>query len=152
MRVSQSRELKEDIKTETVYANSNVMNCSKVNSNTSKSISIPLGRKPALPPKPPKHLELTSIKPKGLVHDACASIFDRKSPPNKKDPAEMSLKERLALFEKKNRAITLIPKTALGISTIPKNSEDQITSPLITSTLNLEKKLKSMFFLILRGK
>lgn len=123
-----------------VYANSNVMKFSKVISNTSKSISIPLGRKPALPPKPPKRLELKNIKPKGVVHDACASVFDRKSPPSIKDPAEMSLKERLALFEKK----TLIPKTAQGISTNPKNSEDLNMAPLITSSLNPEKKLKSM--------
>lgn len=96
------------MRTEMIYANGNVIRRNEVESISTKvkNISVPLGRKPALPPKPPKRLELTNMKPKGFVHNACVAIFDRKSPQNKKDPAEMSLKERLALFEEKNKATT----------------------------------------------
>lgn len=91
---------KDHMETEMIYANSNVIGCSEVDSvyRKVKNISVPSGRKPALPPKPPKRL--------GFVHNACVAIFDRKSPQNRKDPAEMSLKERLALFEEKNKAST----------------------------------------------
>ncbi|XP_055306773.1 uncharacterized protein LOC129571040 [Sitodiplosis mosellana] len=139
-------EMKDHMKTEMVYANSNVIRRSEVESSV-KTISVPLGRKPALPPKPPKRLELKNARQKGFVHNACAAIFDRMSPPDRKDPAEMSLKERLALFEKKNKVNTFIPKMSQDISTSGKqlcarNTEDQIMAPLISSATIVENKFE----------
>ncbi|XP_037051625.1 anillin [Bradysia coprophila] len=60
----------------------------------------------------------SAVVTKGLVSDRAARF--ESSQPNAtqkshKDPAEMSLKERLALFEK-NKGAALIPKAALGMS------------------------------------
>lgn len=75
---------------------------------------------------PPKKMEIT----KGMVSGR-AAIFETQRAngstaagatantapdKNKKDPAEMTLKERMALFEK-NKGQALIPKAALGIAT-----------------------------------
>lgn len=143
----------EHTKSETIYAN---VKCSDVEniSNKMKGISVPLGRKPALPPKPPKQLDVTNLKQKRFMHNACAAIFDRKSPPNKKDPAEMSLFEKKQLFEKKNKAITLISKTPLVISTSSKqnctrNNEDQIMAPLISTTSTVETSISKKIFIII---
>lgn len=60
----------------------------------------------------------TPVVTKGLVSDRAARFESSKpvaSQKNQKDPAEMSLKERLALFEK-NKGTALIPKAALGMS------------------------------------
>ncbi|XP_055595649.1 anillin isoform X2 [Uranotaenia lowii] len=71
---------------------------------------------PALePPKQP--VKKTEIS-KGLVSGR-AAMFDKSKRQsmarNQKDPAEMSLKERMAIFEK-NKGQALIPKAAFGIS------------------------------------
>lgn len=69
--------------------------------------------------EPAKKLPVT----KGIVSGR-AAIFETSAPRNtttassarnQKDPAEMSLKERMALFEK-NKGEALIPKAALGIA------------------------------------
>lgn len=106
--------------------------------SSNQNCSVPSGRKPALPPKPkPPKLELS--KSKGFVQTARAAIFDRKSPSNK-DPAELSLKERLALFEK-NKGIILLPKTSLPktvlvkpTTIIERNCSEQAVEPLIPNT------------------
>ncbi|XP_050067715.1 anillin [Anopheles maculipalpis] len=60
-------------------------------------------------------------KPGGLVSGR-AAMFEKSSgrrqsilKPGQKDPAEMSLKERMAIFEK-NKGAALVPKAAFGIS------------------------------------
>ncbi|XP_031627314.1 uncharacterized protein LOC116343419 [Contarinia nasturtii] len=133
-------EVEKPINFETIYANSNIIKREPHNICTVKNTAVPVGRKPALPPKPQKNFELNITKSKGFVQNACAAIFDRKSPPNKKDPAEMSLKERLALFEK-NKGIVCLPKATPGLSISTKkngtrNKSDQtiVTAPLITHT------------------
>lgn len=122
---------------EMIYANSIVINGNndlQYDSHSTKNSSVPFGRKPALPPKPRKCSEANIIKPGGLVNNACAAIFDRKLTPIQKDPAEMSLKERLALFEKNNDAT--LARTWLGKSKHNNlsNSSDQIIAPLISKT------------------
>lgn len=72
--------------------------------NTVKNITVKPGRKPALPPKPPKRLEMKG-KSTEFVHNTSSAILELRSTPTKQDPAEMTLKERLALFEKKNIAL-----------------------------------------------
>lgn len=125
---------------ETIYANSNVIKREPQTICVVKNCAVPVGRKPALPPKPQKIFELNITKSKRFVNNACAAIFDRKSPPSKKDPAEMSLKERLALFEK-NKGIVCVPKATPGITVSTKkngtrNKNDQVAAiaPLITDT------------------
>lgn len=121
-------DVRDHMETEMIYANGNVIKRSEMESISSKvkNISVPLGRKPALPPKPPNRLQLTNMKPKGFVHNACVAIFDRKSPQSKKDPAEMSLKERLALFEEKNKS-TMPNEEYCG-----NGGDGQILTPLIS--------------------
>lgn len=71
---------------------------------------------PTPSPAPVRKAEVS----KGLVSGRTA-IFENPGRPatasarNQKDPAEMSLKERMALFEK-NKGTALIPKAALGMS------------------------------------
>lgn len=114
-----------------------------VNNNNSNNIAVPSGRKPALPPKPPNPLRLSLVKPKGY---ACMAITNKKSPPGKKDPAEMSLKERLALFEKNKSAIgspkmTSISKHKMnGTGNLKPSSETVHTSTLM-KTVNQQKQI-----------
>lgn len=72
---------------------------------------------------------------KGLVSDRAArfeSSQQNAAQKNQKDPAEMSLKERLALFEK-NKGTALIPKAALGMSVSAKQIMGETQSkPSIT--------------------
>lgn len=78
--------------------------------------SVPIGRKPALPPKPPNPLRLSLLKPKG--YSCITENSNGKSSKIKLDPAELSLKERLALFEKNKVAVpgALSNKTQLKMS------------------------------------
>lgn len=112
-----------NVRPETIYANSNVIKQNETYENGTHDTSVPSGRKPALPPKPPNPLRLSLVKPKGY---ACMAIINKKSPPGKKDPAEMSLKERLALFEK-NKGAIVVPKSSLGLS-VPAKQTLNITS------------------------
>lgn len=133
-----------NMKPETIYANSNVIKHIESENVTSvlKNASVPIGRKPALPPKPQKlELNVSSIQ---LVK--CAASCGQKSS-DKKDPAEMSLKERLALFEK-NKGIALIPMAPLGMSASSKqmkntvrNCNESISLPYFLNTLHLEKEI-----------
>lgn len=73
----------------------------------------------------------TPVVTKGLVSDRAARFESSKpvaSQKNQKDPAEMSLKERLALFEK-NKGTALIPKAALGMSVSAKQIMSDGQSP-----------------------
>lgn len=120
---------------EMIYANNSVIKCSRME-NALRNDSVPSGRKPALPPKPPNKAALFLGKPKGFVQSARAAIFDRKSPQGKVDPAEMTLKERLALFEK-NKGAALMPKTPLAMSeqcnqTKIKDNCDHLKMPLLS--------------------
>uniref|UniRef100_A0A182PM21 PH domain-containing protein n=1 Tax=Anopheles epiroticus TaxID=199890 RepID=A0A182PM21_9DIPT len=61
-------------------------------------------------------------KPAGGLVSGRAALFEKSSgrrqsilKPGQKDPAEMSLKERMAIFEK-NKGAALVPKAAFGIS------------------------------------
>lgn len=88
----------------------------------------------------PKQVEIS----KGLVSGRTA-IFEHSNPIERKlakmqkDPAEMSLKERLALFEK-NKGTALIPKAALGMSVSAKqiaadhkvNKNAEVKKPIIS--------------------
>lgn len=119
---------------ETIYANNTVITCNRLE-HSSKRDSVPVGRKPALPPKPPNRAALILGKPKGFVQSARAAIFDKKSPQGKIDPAELTLKERLALFENKTATI---PKASLTMSesskqmkNIRKNNCDHLKMPLL---------------------
>lgn len=139
---------------EIIYANSNVIKSNGnggLTENTLNSSAIPLGRKPALPPKPSNRLGTTSLsilRPKELVQSARAAFFERspllKSPPGKRDPAEMSLKERLALFEK-NKGAALVPMAALGMSVSTKQIRndakcvtDQAKMPLLSDSASMK--------------
>lgn len=138
-------------KLEIIYANSNVIKLNEGDGlveNTLNNNAVPSGRKPALPPKPFSKIGTTSLsilKPKGLVQSAKAVFFDKSpllnSPPGKRDPAEMSLKERLALFEK-NKGSALIPKAPLAMSVSTKQIHcdsnsciDQAREPLLNSSI-----------------
>lgn len=73
----------------------------------------------------------TPVVAKGLVSDRAARFESSKqvaSQKSQKDPAEMSMKERLALFEK-NKGTALIPKAALGMSVSAKQIMSDGQSP-----------------------
>lgn len=93
--------------------------------------SVPVGRKPALPPKPPNPLRLSLLKPKG--YSCITAKCNGKSTKMKLDPAELSLKERLALFEKSRNA-ELVPE-ALGHQT-----ELKMSVPIKTISINTKRK------------
>uniref|UniRef100_A0A182MQP7 Uncharacterized protein n=1 Tax=Anopheles culicifacies TaxID=139723 RepID=A0A182MQP7_9DIPT len=64
----------------------------------------------------------SGFKPTGGLVSGRAAMFEKSSgrrqsilKPGQKDPAEMSLKERMAIFEK-NKGAALVPKAAFGIS------------------------------------
>lgn len=97
-------EMRNSSKRETIYANSNVIHDEHIDYNPH---TVPVGRKPALPPKPPNPLRLSLLKPKG--YSCIAANSKGKSSKIKLDPAELSLKERLALFEK-NKNASLVPE------------------------------------------
>lgn len=88
----------------------------------------------------PAVVKNTPIVTKGLVSDRAARFESSQqiaSQKTQKDPAEMSLKERLALFEK-NKGTALIPKAALGMSV----SAKQIMSDGQSSKSNTPEKPK----------
>lgn len=60
----------------------------------------------------------TLIQPSGSVLSK-ASMFEAKNTESKKDPAQMSLAERMAFFER-NKGEALIPKAPLTMSIPPK--------------------------------
>uniref|UniRef100_A0A1Q3EXX1 Putative actin binding protein anillin n=1 Tax=Culex tarsalis TaxID=7177 RepID=A0A1Q3EXX1_CULTA len=75
-------------------------------------------RQPVQEPPKPVPAKTAQIN-KGLVSGR-AAMFEKSKPRqslmrNQKDPAEMTLKERLAIFEK-NKGQALVPKAAFGIS------------------------------------
>lgn len=82
--------------------------------------STPVGNKPALQPKPSlekikisKHVLLTRV----TVEENTESVKDTVSPDKKKDPAEMSMKERLALFERNStEAAAVVTRAPLTFS------------------------------------
>ncbi|XP_040168540.1 anillin isoform X1 [Anopheles arabiensis] len=70
----------------------------------------------------PKKVAVGAPKPAGGLVSGRAAMFEKSSgrrqsilKPGQKDPAEMSLKERMAIFEK-NKGAALVPKAAFGIS------------------------------------
>lgn len=125
---------------ETIYANSNVIKRNGTMDSSFNNNAIPVGRKPALPPKPSSRAQTNTSKTKQFVQTACAAIVPLlKSPPAKRDPAEMSLKERLAMFEK-NKGSALMPKAPLGMSVPVKQkhkqtNNDQAKAPLLYGTI-----------------
>lgn len=124
---------------ETIYANSNVIKRNGCVESSFNNNAIPAGRKPALPPKPSSRVQTNGTsKTKQLVQTACAAIAPLlKSPPGKRDPAELSLKERLALFEK-NKGSAIMPKAALGMSVPVKHNQsngDLTRAPLLSNSI-----------------
>lgn len=121
---------------ETIYANSNVIKRNGTVESTFNNNAIPAGRKPALPPKPSSRAQTNTSKTRQLVQTACAAIAPLlKSPPGKRDPAEMSLKERLAMFEK-NKGSALMPKAPLGMSVpVRHNNGDLIRGPPLSNSI-----------------
>lgn len=109
---------------ETIYANSNAIQMKSIGFKRNElNASIPIGRKPALPPKPSTQVETI----KKCISAPIKNGFGFQKPKPKlpmkstkqKDPAEMSLKERLALFEQ-NKNILIVPKVNDGIVTLPR--------------------------------
>lgn len=124
---------------ETIYANSNVI---KRNGNVESAYNnnaIPVGRKPALPPKPSSHAQTNTSKTKQLVQTACAAIVPLlKSPLGKRDPAEMSLKERLAMFEKIGADAKSVSRSvSIKQASIDcKAGNDQAKAPLLSGSMH----------------
>lgn len=103
---------------ETIYANSTALERNVgdgLMEYTLNRNAVPCGRKPALPPKPSSQVQSSTMKTKGFLQFGRPASFEKNSTPNKRDPAEMSLKERRALFEK-NKGNALLPKTPIGMS------------------------------------
>lgn len=118
---------------EMIYANSHMVN-NEVEFVSSNNF-VPLGRKPALPPKPPNRPKLNLTRPKEFAQTAFIFKTNGKSSPKEKDPAEMSVKERSALFENSFDANTkkIAPKTPVRMS-IPNRSSNIIQHHVHTST------------------
>lgn len=93
--------------------------------------SVPVGRKPALPPKPPNPLRLSLLKPKG--YSCITANHNGKLGKIKIDPAELSLKERLALFEKNKNAV-IVPET-LG-----NKKQIRMSAPVKSVSTNFKRK------------
>lgn len=139
----------ESSKSETIYANSNVIHQNEINNEKIVSNnSVPVGRKPALPPKPPNPLRLSLLKPKG--YSCIAANRNGELAKIKLDPAELSLKERLALFEK-NKDAVLVPETlgnetqirmSVPAKSVPTNFKRKgLYSPYVPHTKNLIKRI-----------
>lgn len=137
----------ESSKCETIYANSNVIQQNEIIVSIN---SVPVGRRPALPPKPPNSLRLSLLKPKG--YSCIAANSNGKLAKIKIDPAELSLKERLALFEKNKEAVLVGPKALDNNTTensvsipnkpVPTNfKRKSLHSPYVTHTKNLIKRI-----------
>lgn len=136
----------EPSKCEIIYANSNVINQNEIIVSNN---SVPVGRKkPALPPNKPNPLRLSLLKPKG--YSCITANSNGKLAKIKIDPAELSLKERLALFEKNKQAV-LVPesldnKTEIKLSVtnkpVPNNFKHKgLHSPYVPHTKNLIKRI-----------
>lgn len=65
----------------------------------------------------------TLVQPSGSVLSK-ASMFEAKNTEAKKDPAQMSLAERMAFFER-NKGEALIPKAPLTMSIPPKKLQEK---------------------------
>lgn len=101
------------------------------NENIVSNNSVPIGRKPALPPKPPNPLRLSLLKPKG--YSCVAANRNGKLAKIKIDPAELSLKERLALFEK-NKDAVLVPEELCN------ETQSRISAPVKSVPTNFKRK------------
>lgn len=141
---------------ETIYANCNIIDKlandysleNMYNNNGLNGVRI--GRKPALPPKPSSQVEMA----KKMASERTA-IFEKepiiKSRTTKRDPAEMSLKERLALFEG-NKGNALVPKAALGMSISTKHikhghkNTDTIKVPLLSNSNSATVTKRQAFY------
>lgn len=96
-----------------IYANTNML---AMNDYANANCTTPMGRKPALPPKPSS--QANTMKRNRSTTVATVPTVPVPPPPPathpngecsaRKDPAEMSLKERLALFEQSTQTIKLI--------------------------------------------
>lgn len=107
-------------------------------------VEQPLQTKPAAEDAAPKSLASVVVVSKGLVSGR-AALFetgrgagDRAPAPkaNQKDPAEMSLRDRLALFEK-NKGTALVPKAAFGMSASQRQidaNKESAAQPTVTTT------------------
>lgn len=109
-----------------IYANTKMLGTSDY---ANVDCTIPIGRKPALPPKPSS--QANTMKRNRATTTVMAAERRTISHLNNEhaaqiDPAEMSLRERLALFEQSTRNIKPIATTTKihtppGPTTLPKN-------------------------------
>lgn len=123
-----------------IYANNKVIILNESHVAHSNK-SVPSGRKPALPPKPlsllePNQKQFMQLIKKDQVTPREESVLDER-----RDPAEMSLKERLALFEA-HKSDAVIQKATRGIilsskqiEKIINNGNDSQTPALDTTIL-----------------
>lgn len=112
-----------------IYVNTNMLG---TNDYANANCTIPVGRRPALPPKPSSQVHTLKIRNRSTTATATATGRQTMPRPNneypmQKDPAEMSLKERLAMFEQSTRTmkadgIVIAPKmqTPSAPMTLPK--------------------------------
>lgn len=109
---------------ENIYANTQIYANTTMLGTTdyaNADCTIPVGRKPALPPKPSSQANTMKRNRSSITATLTPAERLTISHPNNgnaalKDPAEMSLKERLALFEQSTRTIRPIA-TATKIHT-----------------------------------
>uniref|UniRef100_A0AAG5DK41 PH domain-containing protein n=1 Tax=Anopheles atroparvus TaxID=41427 RepID=A0AAG5DK41_ANOAO len=90
--------------------------------------------------KKPSTLTTAGAAPKAGIVSGRAAMFEKPSgrrqsilKPGQKDPAEMSLKERMAIFEK-NKGAALVPKAAFGISPSIRQITGQKEGPSSTAS------------------
>lgn len=145
--ISNQNESNEPSKCDTIYANVFHQNEIKNEHINVSNHSVPVGRKPALPPKPPNALRLSLLKPKG--YSCITENRNGKTSKIRIDPAELSMKERLALFEKHKDSV-LVPealsnKTHSKKMSVPVKSinvkRKSLYSPHVPHTSNLMKTI-----------
>lgn len=139
-----------------IYSNTNVLGTGDY---ANVNCTIPFGKKPALPPKPSSQANTmkrnrstttTTGMTTPLTTGQKAILHLNSEYSTQKDPAEMSLKERLALFEQSTQTIKPIAtaskiQTQLAPMTLPKKQSQQnsVRTPtenaaIIHSTLSNE--------------
>lgn len=123
-RSPRNKKMEGDVNATTSSANSSRSNDSKVFNTPENVISANTISSSRLPSRTlfsgsPK----TLIQPSGSVLSK-ASMFEAKNTESKKDPAQMSLAERMAFFER-NKGEALIPKAPLTMSIPPKKLQEK---------------------------
>lgn len=110
-----------------------------VTTTTSKFLK-PADVKQASPAKKsltkPSTSTASSVKPVNKLNEQKTVTFSNNFPRNQKDPADLSLKDRMAIFEK-NKGTALLPKCAFGIA--------ESANPIRSNMEELNKKFNFGF-------